>query len=72
MKCQVLFPLKNNEKQNRMSASSLLGALQVRTKIEEEMGHAMPKQSCLPAYVDSDGPDQPAHPCSLIRVFPGH
>ena len=24
---------------------------------------------CLWAYVDSEGPEQPAHPCSLIRAF---
>ena len=31
-----------------------------------EMRHA---KTCLLAYTDSDGPDQPAHPRSLIRVF---
>ena len=26
-------------------------------------------KTCLRAYEDSEGPDQPAHPRSLIRVF---
>ena len=26
-------------------------------------------KTCLREYADREGPDQPAHPCSLIRVF---
>ena len=31
-----------------------------------EPGHA---KTCLRAYADSEGPDKPAHPRSLIRAF---
>ena len=30
---------------------------------------AMPYKTCLQTYVDREGPDQPAHPYSLIRAF---
>ena len=26
-------------------------------------------KTCLWAYIDSEGPDQPVHPCILIRIF---
>ena len=29
-------------------------------------------KKCLRAYADSEGPDQPAHPCRLIRAFAVH
>ena len=32
----------------------------------------MPCEKCLRAYMDSEGPDQPAHQCSLIRAFTVH
>ena len=32
-----------------------------------KLGHAMQKR--VQAYADSEGPDQPAHPRSLIRAF---
>ena len=34
--------------------------------VRYEPHHTKP---CLQAYADSDGPDQPAHPHSLIRAF---
>ena len=34
--------------------------------VEGHMGHT---KTCVRAYADSEGPDQTAHPRSLIRAF---